>query len=496
MNFFRTDSEATATLAAVGKSQAVIEFKLDGTIITANQNFCAAMGYALSEIQGRHHSMFVDAAYKDSAEYRAFWERLRRGSFEAAQFKRFGKGGREIWIEASYNPVLDKNGQPYKVVKFATDVTKQKQEYADLLGKIAAISRSQAVIEFELDGTIITANENFLAVMGYRLDEIKGRHHSMFAEPAYAASSEYREFWAKLNRGEYQAAQYRRLGKGGKEVWIEASYNPILDLNGRVCKVVKFATDVTRRKQENASLANDVMKLVHSVGKSVANMESTAQALAASAQQTNQQSSTVSSASEELSSSVSEIARQLTEAVRVVESAVQEARNSEQMVAQLVSAADKIGNVTQMITDIAGQTNLLALNATIEAARAGEAGKGFAVVASEVKSLANQTARATEEIEEQIRGIQSASQTTAAAIGQIGSTIARISDINTSISGAVEEQSAATREVSANISGVSQAADETGRSSANVLTLAQSLAEQAKGLEHRMDSFVKAEQVA
>ena len=496
MNFFRNNDKAQATLNAIGKSQAVIEFNLDGTIITANQNFCAAMGYALSEIQGKHHSMFVDPAYKDSAEYRQFWERLNRGSFEAAQFKRFGKGGREVWIEASYNPVLDKNGRPYKVVKFATDVTKQKQDHADLLGKIAAISRSQAVIEFNLDGTIITANQNFLAVMGYRLEEIQGKHHSMFAEPAYAASSEYREFWAKLNRGEYQAAQYRRLGKGGKEVWIEASYNPILDLNGRVCKVVKFATDVTRRKQENASLARDVMQLVQMVTRSVDNMQATAQSLAASAQQTNQQSSTVSAASEELSSSAIEIARQITEAMRVVESAVAEARNSERMVAQLVSAADKIGSVTQMITDIAGQTNLLALNATIEAARAGEAGKGFAVVASEVKSLANQTAKATEEIETQIRDIQSASQTTAGAIGQIGSTIARISDINTSISGAIEEQSAATREVSANISGVNQAADETGRSSSNVLSLAQGLAEQAKGLERRMDDFVKADQVA
>src|ERR1700753_616698 len=213
--------DGAAQLTALRKSQAIIEFKLDGTIITANKNFLDAMGYQLSEVQGHHHSMFVDAAYKESAEYREFWAKLGRGEFQAAQYKRLAKGGREVWIEASYNPLLDPGGKPYKVVKYATDISKQKAEYADLSGKVQAISRSQAVIEFNLDGTIITANENFLAVMGYTLSEIQGRHHSMFAEPAYRDSAEYRDFWARLNRGEFQAGQYKRIGKGGKEVWIE-----------------------------------------------------------------------------------------------------------------------------------------------------------------------------------------------------------------------------------------------------------------------------------
>ncbi|MEZ5831833.1 MAG: PAS domain-containing methyl-accepting chemotaxis protein [Dongiaceae bacterium] len=490
----KLNGDIGAIVDALNKSQAVIEFKLDGTIITANENFLRAMGYALDEIKGRHHSMFVDPAYKDSAEYREFWARLNRGEFQAAQYRRFGKGGKEIWIEASYNPILGKNGKPYKVIKFATDISAQKAQFADLLGKVEAISRSQAVIEFELDGTIITANENFLAVMGYRLDEVKGRHHSMFVEPAHKASPEYKLFWEKLNRGEYQAAQYKRLGKNGKEVWIEASYNPIMDANGKPCKVVKFATDLTKRKEANLTLArefeNGVKAMVQSVAAAASEMQTTAQSLAAAAEQTNQQSSTVSSASEELAASVNEIARQITEATNVCNNAVNEARNSEKMVGDLVVAGEKIGNVTQMITDIAGQTNLLALNATIEAARAGEAGKGFAVVASEVKSLANQTAKATEEIEEQIRGIQSASQTTASAIREIAQIISKISEINTSISGAVEEQSAATREVSVNISGVNQAAEETGRSSTSVLTNARSLSEQAEGLEQQVDQFL------
>jgi methyl-accepting chemotaxis protein len=491
---FATGGDNAALFAALNKSQAIIEFKPDGTIITANENFLAAMGYTLAEIKGRHHSMFVEPAYKDSAEYREFWARLARGEYQAAQYKRLGKGGKEVWIEASYNPILDRRGRAFKVVKFATDVSKQKSVFADLSGKVEAIGRSQAAIEFNLDGTIITANQNFLAVMGYRLEEIQGQHHSMFVEPAYKASAEYRQFWEKLARGEYQAAQYKRLGKGGKEVWIEASYNPILDLNGKVWKVVKFATDLSKRKAENAALAQEfetgVKGLVNTVSASASKMQEAAQSLAAAAEQTNGQSTTVSTAAEELSASVNEIARQIAESTRVVGVAVSEAQKSEGMVSELVNAAGKIGDVSKLIADIAGQTNLLALNATIEAARAGDAGKGFAVVASEVKSLANQTAKATEEIEQQIKGIQESSHSTAAAIREIAKIIGQVSEISTSISGAVEEQSAATKEVSQNITGVTQAAAETGRNSASVLSEAQSLSQQSGELEGRVDKFL------
>jgi len=262
-------NEADAVLAAVSRSQAMIEFNLDGTIITANPNFLNAMGYTLAEIQGKHHSMFVEPAYRDSAEYREFWARLNRGEFQAAEYKRLGKGGKEVWIQASYNPILDRNGKPFKVVKFATDVTRRKLENADYIGQLQAIGKSQAVIEFQLDGTIITANPNFLNAMGYTLTEIQGKHHSMFVEPAYRDSAEYREFWAKLNRGEFQAAEYKRLGKGGKEIWIQASYNPILDMNGRPFKVVKFATDVTQRKLENANYVGQIQ----AIGKSQAVIE-------------------------------------------------------------------------------------------------------------------------------------------------------------------------------------------------------------------------------
>jgi methyl-accepting chemotaxis protein len=232
-------------VAAVGKSQAVIEFTLDGVILTANRNFLDALGYELQEIQGQHHRIFVATDYRETEEYRRFWAKLGRGEFDAGQYKRIAKGGREIWIQASYNPILDANGTPYKVVKYATDVTTQVIAAAEAKGQISAINRVQAVIEFALDGTVISANENFLKALGYTLDEVRGQHHRMFVDPTYRSSDDYRRFWEKLARGEFDAGQYKRLAKGGREIWIEASYNPIFNAEGKPYKVIKYATDVT-----------------------------------------------------------------------------------------------------------------------------------------------------------------------------------------------------------------------------------------------------------
>jgi methyl-accepting chemotaxis protein len=262
-------SDAVAQLAALHRSQAVIEFKPDGTIITANQNFLGAMGYSLTEVAGQHHRMFVDPAEASGAGYREFWSKLGRGEFQAAEFKRIAKGGREIWIEASYNPVLDRSGRPYKVVKFATDITAKKADAMDAAGKVMAIGRSQAVIEFNLDGTVITANENFLGAMGYTQAEVAGQHHRMFMPASDRDSSAYREFWAALNRGEFQAGEYKRIARGGKEVWILATYNPILDEKGKPFKVVKFATEVTQQKLKNADLEGQIV----AIGKSQAVIE-------------------------------------------------------------------------------------------------------------------------------------------------------------------------------------------------------------------------------
>jgi methyl-accepting chemotaxis protein len=260
---------ALAQAAAIGKSQAVIEFNLDGTIITANQNFLSTLGYALDEIKGKHHSMFVEPDMRDSHDYREFWARLNRGEFQAAQYKRVAKGGKEVWIQASYNPIFDAKGKVYKVIKFATDITAQKIRGMEDAGKIAAMNRAQAVIEFNMDGTIVTANENFLGAMGYSLTEVQGQHHSMFVTSADRESSAYREFWASLGRGNFQAGEYKRVGKGGKEVWILATYNPILNESGKPFKVVKFATDVTEQKLK----ATDSDGQISAIGKSQAVIE-------------------------------------------------------------------------------------------------------------------------------------------------------------------------------------------------------------------------------
>jgi len=272
MRFWQHSSDTeNAQAEAISRSQAVIEFGMDGVVITANQKFLDALGYTLAEIKGKHHSMFVEPEMRDGAAYRGFWDGLRRGEFQASEYKRIGKGGRAVWIQASYNPILDRHGKPVKIIKFATDITAQKIRSMEDAGKIAAILRAQAVVEFNLDTTIVTANDIFLKSLGYTLAEIQGKHHSMFVEPAMRDSAGYREFWASLNRGEYQAAEYKRLGKAGKEVWILATYNPILDERGKPFRIVKFATDVTEQKLKTADFEGQLA----AIGKSQAVIEFT-----------------------------------------------------------------------------------------------------------------------------------------------------------------------------------------------------------------------------
>ncbi|WP_254510160.1 methyl-accepting chemotaxis protein [Anatilimnocola floriformis] len=240
--------DSQAQLAAIGAAFAVIEFQPDGTIITANENFLNTVGYTLAEIQGQHHQKFVDAEYARSPEYRNFWTRLGRGESQSGEFQRFGKGGKEIWIQARYSALIDANGETYKVIKYASDITedmRRREQALDYENQIAAISSAQAVIEFEIDGTIITANENFLKTVGYNLSEIRGKHHRMFVDEQYSRTGEYREFWNKLGRGESQEGEFQRFGKGGAEVWIQARYSSLLNKSGKTYKVIKYASNIT-----------------------------------------------------------------------------------------------------------------------------------------------------------------------------------------------------------------------------------------------------------
>ncbi|UPK05040.1 PAS domain-containing methyl-accepting chemotaxis protein [Bradyrhizobium sp. 170] len=414
--------EDAGQIAAISRAQAVIAFEMNGTIVTANENFLKALGYTLAEIQGKHHSMFVDPSERDSAAYREFWARLNRGENQSAEYKRIGKGGREVWILASYNPVLDEKGKPFRVVKFATDVTKEKLATADLAGQIASISKSQAVIEFNMDGTIIGANQNFLKTVGYALDEIRGRHHSMFVDPSERDGAAYREFWTSLNRGQYQAAEYKRIGKNGKEIWIQASYNPILDLNGKPFKVVKYATDTTA--QVLVRMGNERVRGM---------MES------------------VAAGAEELNASVREISEAMTKSRETASTAVGRVEAADAQAKRLNEAAQAMSGIVELIGNITGQINLLALNATIESARAGEAGRGFAVVASEVKNLATQAKQATDRIGQEIGNLNGISGDVVSALDSIKQAIQGVSEYVTATAAAVEEQSTVTSEMSSSM---------------------------------------------
>jgi methyl-accepting chemotaxis protein len=414
--------EDAGKITAINRAQAVIEFNIDGTIITANDIFLSVLGYSLAEIEGRHHSMFVAPSERDSAAYREFWAGLNRGEFRSGEFKRFGKGGNEVWILASYNPILDDAGKPFKVVKFASDVTAQKLTAADFAGQIEAIGKSQAVIEFNMDGVVLNANQNFLGALGYSLSEIQGKHHSMFMPPADRDSTAYREFWASLNRGEFQSGEYRRVGKGAKEVWIQASYNPIRDLNGKPYKVVKYATDTTA--QVIARMKSESVRGM---------MEQ------------------VAAGAEQLNASVQEISEAMVKSKETASAAVERVEVADQQAQRLSTAAGAMSNIVELIGDITGQINLLALNATIESARAGEAGRGFAVVAAEVKNLANQAKQATDKIGSEIGNLNGISSDVVDALNAIKNAIQNVSEYVSSTAAAVEEQSTVTGEMSSSM---------------------------------------------
>ncbi|HEY6896213.1 MAG TPA: methyl-accepting chemotaxis protein [Rhodocyclaceae bacterium] len=547
-----TLDELRGQIAAINKSQGVIEFSLDGTVLHANENFLAVLGYRLDEIKGKHHSMFVDGAYRQSPEYRQFWDRLGRGEYDAGQYKRIGKGGREVWIQASYNPILDSRNKPFKVVKYATDITTEMLRNADSAGQLAAISKSQGVIEFTLDGTVLNANANFLAVLGYSLDEVKGKHHSLFVDPAYRQSAEYRQFWEKLGRGEYDAGRYMRIGKGGREVWIQASYNPILDLNGQPCKVVKYATDITAQVNAanalqrtvdetqamvNAAVAGDLTKRIPMGGKSgmlealcggvnslvdtmagiVRQIQSAAGEVLTGTREIAKGNQDLSSRTEEQASSLEETASSMEELSATVKQNADNAKQANELaqrsneavarggesvkrvvatMSDIQDSSKKIADIIGVIDSIAFQTNILALNAAVEAARAGEQGRGFAVVATEVRNLAQRSATAAKEIKELISASVDKVESGAKQVAQAGTAMdevvtsfGQVAVLVTGITNASREQASGIEQVTKAVSQMDEVTQQNAALVEEAAAAAESLEEQAKSLVEAVSRF-------
>jgi methyl-accepting chemotaxis protein len=502
LSFNRFRSGKAGEAAAIRRSQAVIEFDIDGTILDANENFLNAVGYDRGEVVGKNHRIFVGETERNAPAYQEFWASLARGEPLTAEYLRFAKGGKRIWLQATYTPILNGLGKPVKVIKFATDITAQKEATANLEGQIAAIRKSQAVIEFDLAGTVLDANENFLATVGYTLTEIKGRHHRIFVDPAEHGTEAYRKFWEKLGRGEFDEGQYRRFGKGGREIWLQATYNPIFDAMGKPYKVVKFATDITAnrsaqqalqaavadtRKVVGAAMARDLTQRITLAGKAgdIADLCSGVNELVGSfaevigtvatishqlstgadrisedsrdlAVRTEEQASSLeetAATTEELAASVKQSAERAREATGLGETANGIANRGGTIVGEAVGAMERIekasGDIAEIITvidNIAFQTNLLALNAAVEAARAGDAGKGFAVVASEVRALAQRSSEAANDIKALISNSTQQVATGVRLVKDAGTALAEIVGSSTSVAAALADISSASNE--------------------------------------------------
>ncbi len=365
-------------LRAIDRSMAVIEFDLQGTVLSANENFAKTMGYRPEDVIGKPHTLFCPAEMTRSAEYSQLWTRLRAGEFVCATFLRLTATGQRVWLEASYNPVKDSTGKISRIVKYATDVTARVEAENEAKNKLTALDRAMAVIEFDLEGRILCANDNLIRLLGYGANEIIGKNHSILCPPELVNSTEYADFWRRLNKGEFFSGQFKRVGRHGNTLWLEASYNPVYDANGKLFKVVKFASDITARIERHERDAQSAAQAYH-----------------------------ISVETQKVAVQGTQVIHQAASEMRQISSSIDD---SSRIIAQLGERSEQITTIVNTIRSIAEQTNLLALNAAIEAARAGDQGRGFAVVADEVRQLAGRTSRSTAEISDMIGVIQTETQ--------------------------------------------------------------------------------------
>ncbi|MGE6741600.1 methyl-accepting chemotaxis protein [Allorhizobium pseudoryzae] len=536
-------SKLADDLDAISASQAMIWFKPDGTVLSANENFCKTLGYELSEIVGKHHRIFCEDAIRNSPDYVSFWNDLAKGNFKSGQFRRLSKTSQDVWIEATYNPVFHGN-KVVRILKLASDITKTKIQALDDNNRLRAIDQSQAIIEFEPDGRVFKVNDNFLSAMGYQENEVLGQHHSMFCDPAYRNSSDYQRFWERLRAGEYIADNFMRVGKGGRKVWIQAAYTPVFSSRGVVYKVVKVATDITARMVAVETIGKAIGRLAsgdltveitdkidmaleqtrldfnnaaRSLESTVGSIQHSAEVLAANAEVIRSVSDNIARNTEQQAASVEETAAAIDHITTTVRDSSSRAAEASQLVAATRTSAEvsgqivddatnamgkieesskEIENIISVIDEIAFQTNLLALNAGVEAARAGEAGKGFAVVAQEVRELAQRSAKAAKEIKALIaasagsvdHGVKLVAQT-GDALRDIVQKVLEVDGNVQAISAAARDQTIGINEINASIGTLDKGAQTNAATVEEANAAAQTLAEEASHLYDMIARF-------
>jgi methyl-accepting chemotaxis protein len=546
------DIDIEGQLNAIGRSQGVIELDLEGYIIKVNKTYCDMLGYQEKDLLDQHVSMLLEPTFANSHAYKDLWNKLVNGAVDSGQYKRIGKGGKEVWIQASYNPIKNENGKIIKIVNYTIDITEEKLTASDNMSQIAAINKIQGVIEFDMAGKIIAVNENFAAVTGYSKEEILGNHHSMFLDATYKASAEYKKFWEDLVNGNANEGRFRRLGKGGKEIWLQAFYSPILDLNGNPYKVIKLATEITEQYkaahalevavQESqsviegakagdltsrvslegktgaiASLCDGINALMDKMTEVIAQVREAGETINTAANEIATGNNDLSSRTEQQASSLEETASSMEELASTVKQNAENAKQANQLasaasgvavkggevvgnvvttMADINTSARKIEDIISVIDGIAFQTNILALNAAVEAARAGEQGRGFAVVAGEVRNLAQRSASAAKEIKELISDSVGKVQEGTKLVEDAGSTmheivssVQRVTDIMGEISAASSEQSAGIDQVNNAITSMDEVTQQNAALVEQAAAAAESLVEQAASLMDTVGAF-------